>query len=158
MGHQRKRKRRSQAINPDIELYVSRVKRAIATGTARETDIEKGGKGGLGETESVVQEGDDGDGEKETVVDGGDESERESLADVDSERESDVEGDTEMKELNEEEQCIMCRLTEEDDEEDEVWIECTKCLKWVHESCLPPYHPHDTDDDFFVSRLHYKEA
>ena len=41
MDHQRKRKRRSQAIDPDIELYVSRVKRAIATGTARETDIEK---------------------------------------------------------------------------------------------------------------------
>ena len=59
----------------------------------------------------------------------------------------DVEGDTEMKELNEEEQCIMCGLTE-DDEEDEVWLECTKCLKWVHKSCLPPYHPHDTDDDF----------
>ena len=67
--------------------------------------------------ESVV-EGDEGDGEKETVVDGGDESEKESLADVDSERESDVEGDTEMKELSETEQCIMCGLTN-DDEEDE---------------------------------------
>ena len=43
----------------------------------------------------------------------------------------------------------MCGLTEEDDEEDEVWIECTKCLKWVHKSCLPPHHPHDADDNFF---------
>ena len=84
--------------------------------------------------ESVVH----GDGEKETVVDRGDESEKESLADVEIERESYFKGDTEMKELNEEEQCIMCGLTEEDDEEDKVWIECTK---WVHKSCLPPHHP-----------------
>ena len=240
MGHQRKEERRSQAVDPDIELYISRVKRAIAIGTARETDTEEGGKGdgemesvvegvkrdgekesvvegrdegdsemesvvegGVKgddenesvveggdeedrEMESVVQEdngdsekesvvegrdkgdsekesvndseggderdgemesvggGDEGDGEKETVVDGGGETEKESLADGDSERESDVEGDTEMKELN------MCGLTEEDDEEDEVWIECTKCLKWVHKSCLPPHHPHDADDDNFL--------
>ena len=49
------------------------------------------------------------------------------MADVDREKESDVEGDTGTKELDEDEQCIMCGLTEADDEEDELWIECTKC-------------------------------
>ena len=44
----------------------------------------------------------------------------------------------------------MCGLTKEDDEEDKVWIECTKCLKWVHKSCLLPHHPHDADDDNFL--------
>ena len=53
-----------------------------------------------------------------------------------------------MKELSEEEQCIV--WTEEDDEEDKLWIECTKCLKQVHKSCLLPHHPHDADDDNFV--------
>ena len=131
-SHQRKKKaRRPQTIDPDIELYVARVRGAIATGTAREADIEKEGSG--------VKEG---DGEKESDVEGGDE---------DSEKESDVEGDAEMKEdEDEDEECIMCGLTEEDDEEVEVWIECTKCLRWVHKSCLPPHHSHDADDDHFL--------
>ena len=72
MGHQRKQKNRSQAVAPDIEQYVSRVKRAIAAGTARETGIEKEGGEGGGEMESVVEGGDEGDGEIESVAQEGD--------------------------------------------------------------------------------------
>ena len=34
--------------------------------------------------------------------------------------------------------CVVCKLGEDEDEEDEVWIECTQCYRWVHESCLLP--------------------
>ena len=97
--------------------------------------VVEGGDEGDGEMESVVEGGDEGDGEMESVVEGGDEG--------DGEMESVVEGGDEG---DDDGWCILCGLTE-DDEEDEVWIECTKCLQWVHKSCLPPHHPHDADDD-----------
>ena len=31
-------------------------------------------------------------------------------------------------------------MCEEKDEDDEVWVECTKCFKCVQESCLPPQY------------------
>ena len=46
--------------------------------------------------------------------------------------------------------CIICGLGEEEDEDEEVWIECTKCLNWVHESCLLPQHPYSSQDKDFL--------
>lgn len=47
------------------------------------------------------------------------------------------------------EKCIMCELGGED-EEVEVWIECTQCSRWVHESCILPNYPFNSQDSDFL--------
>lgn len=47
--------------------------------------------------------------------------------------------------------CVMCTLTEDDDQEPELWVECSQCSSWVYDSCLPPNDPFSAkDDDFCV--------
>ena len=48
------------------------------------------------------------------------------------------------------EKCIVCELGEDEDEEMEVWIECTQCFRWVHESCLLPNYPFKSQDNDFI--------
>ena len=46
--------------------------------------------------------------------------------------------------------CVVCGLGEEEDEDDEVWVECTKCFNWVHKSYMPPQYLFTVkDEDFF---------
>ena len=46
--------------------------------------------------------------------------------------------------------CVACGLGEEEDEDDEVCVECTKCFNWLHKSCLHPRYLFSvTDEDFF---------
>ena len=49
--------------------------------------------------------------------------------------------------------CVICTLTEDDDEEPELWVECFQCSSWVHDSCLPPNHPFSAKDDDFLCPL-----
>ena len=49
--------------------------------------------------------------------------------------------------------CVMCSLTEDDDEESELWVECSQCSSWVHESCCPPNHPFSAKDEDFLCPL-----
>ena len=46
--------------------------------------------------------------------------------------------------------CVVCGLSEEDDEEQETWIQCTQCFSWVHESCLPIGYPYTSEDEYFL--------
>ena len=39
----------------------------------------------------------------------------------------------------------MCGLGKEEDEDDEVWVECTKCFNWVHKSCQYLFSVKDED-------------
>ena len=43
--------------------------------------------------------------------------------------------------------CIICGLTA-NDEETEISMESSKCLHWVHKSCLPPHYLHAETDIF----------
>ena len=40
--------------------------------------------------------------------------------------------------------------TESDDEEAERWIECSKCMYWIHKSCLPLHYSHAETDEIFL--------
>lgn len=46
--------------------------------------------------------------------------------------------------------CVVCGLSEEDDEEQETWVQCTQCFSWVHESCLPIGYPYTSKDESFL--------
>ena len=55
--------------------------------------------------------------------------------------------------------CVVCELGEDEDEEDEVWIECTQCYRWVHESCLlPNYQFSPQDKDFLCPNCHKRST
>ena len=48
-----------------------------------------------------------------------------------------------------EEVCIICGFGEDDDEDEELWVECVRCLNWTHVRCLPEKYPfHYADPDF----------
>lgn len=51
------------------------------------------------------------------------------------------------------EKCIVCELGKDEDEEMEVWIECTQCSTWVHDSCLLPNYPFKSQDNDFVVQI-----
>ena len=45
--------------------------------------------------------------------------------------------------------CMVCMLPEENDEEGEIWVECTQYFIWIHVKCIPADCIVDfTDDDF----------
>ena len=46
--------------------------------------------------------------------------------------------------------CVVCSLSEEDDEEQETGIQCTQCFSWVHDSCLPIAYPYALEDEYFL--------
>ena len=47
--------------------------------------------------------------------------------------------------------CVVCGLEEnEDDEEGELWVECTCCCNWTHIKCIPENYGHAHSDEDFV--------
>ena len=143
-----RRSTRTLLAPPEVSQYVTRVMQAIAT--AEETD----------ETEVIAAETPDEAEEDEAEDAGNSASEEEDEAgNSASEGEDEAEGAGNFTSEEEEQQvehaegtecCIMCGLTEDDDEESEIWIECTMCLEWIHKSCLPPRYCQPETDEHFV--------
>ena len=52
---------------------------------------------------------------------------------------------------------VVCDLGE-DENEDEVWIECKQCYKWVHESCLLHTQSHTHSLDIYSNSLFSVES
>ena len=143
-GHLRKTKKSQRAsLDPLLQQYVTRI---TQTETQEPSDVcppstesrvySNGGSGGEELQEQQMQ------------LDPLEESEDEEMEDkkMDS---SDEEGKAEDTDL---ECCVMCTLTE-DDEEPELWVGCSQCSSWVHDSCLPPNHPFSAKDDDFLCPL-----
>ena len=47
--------------------------------------------------------------------------------------------------------CVVCGLGEDkDNEEGELWVECTMCLNWTHIKCVPENYAHSHSDEDFL--------
>ena len=57
------------------------------------------------------------------------------------------------------EKCIICELGEDEDEDEEVWIECTQCYRRIHESCLILIlnYPYSSKNDDFLCPECYRQ-
>ena len=51
--------------------------------------------------------------------------------------------------------CVVCGLSEDDDDGEEIWVECVRCLNWTHLKCLPKEYPFHYNDQlrFCVSNV-----
>ena len=165
--HQRKKKHQKTPVAPpEVSQYVTRVMQAIAT--AEETDeteviaaetpdeAEEDEAEDAGNSASEEDEAEDaGNSASEEEDEAGNsasegEDEAEGAGNFTSEEEEEFELEQQVEHAEGTECCIMCGLTEDDDEESEIWIECTMCLEWIHKSCLPPRYCQPETDEHFV--------
>ena len=140
----RKSKKQIQtSVRADIGAYVSRVLKASDKDSGHQSDVEMSDEAEAGEEtdrEEPIEESIDKDTEEESNDPARADTDEES---DDGAREGTVEeSNNDVSANTGEAPCILCGLTEEDDEGDEQWIECSKCLGWLHTSCLLPRHPY----------------
>ena len=97
---------------------------------------------------SDQENSDQGQEDREQGQDDSDQEQEDSGQDQDR---SDQENSEVRDERADDDLCVVCGLGEDkDNEEGELWVECTLCLNWTHVKCIPENYAHSHSDEDFL--------